>query len=80
MGQIEPKVDVYNPQSRQHKCFTNERAQKYVYKALKLQNNQVHFNDLLALLPEFTDQIFKKFLKEVHGIPYLDYLLNSRGR
>lgn len=67
MGQIEPKTDVFNPQSRQHNNFTKERAQKYVYKILKMQGGQVNFNDLLPLFPEFNDQIFKKFLKEING-------------
>ena len=67
MGQAEPKVEVYNPQSRQYNTFTKERAQKYVYKILKAQGGLVDFKELLPLFPEFNEQIFKKFLKEISG-------------
>lgn len=68
VAQQEPKMEVFNPQSRQHNSFTKERAQKYVYKVLKLKEGMAKFHDLLALFSEFNEQIFKKFLKEIKGI------------
>ena len=80
MGQIEPKMEIFNPQSRQYNTFVKERAQKYVYKVLKMKGGTVNFNELASLkFTEFNEQIFKKFLKEVKGISLLN-ICRSRGR
>ncbi len=74
MGQIEPKTEVFNPQSRQYSSFLKERAQKYVYNVLKLNQGSASFEGLHALFArDFNEQIFKKFLKEIKGTlsPYL---------
>jgi len=65
LGQLEPKIEIYNPQSRQYNSFVRERAQFYVYKVLRLHEGVANFGELLRLFNDFNEQIFKKFLKEI---------------
>lgn len=66
IGQIEPKMEVFNPQSRQYNAFFKERAQFYTYRVLELNDNKANFFELLRLFNGFNEQIFKKFLKEIN--------------
>lgn len=65
VGQLEPKMEIYNPQSRQYNSFVRERAQLYVYKVLRLHEGVANFGELLRMFNDFNEQIFKKFLKEI---------------
>ena len=65
MGQEEPSMEVFNPQSRQFNTFLKKRVQHYIYSILEHNNNLVHFIELHALFPGINEQIFKKTIKEI---------------
>ena len=65
LGQIEPKEEVYSPQSRNYGSFLKHRVQAFALKILEKYNNRVNFNELRRYFPIFNDQVFRKALKEV---------------
>ena len=65
MGQEEPSLEVFNPQSRHFNTFLKKRVQHYIYSILEHNNNLAHFIELHALFPGINEQIFKKTIKEI---------------
>ena len=65
MGQEEPKLEVYNPQSRQYQHFIKRRTQAYVIRFLQENNNYISFVELNRFFPYINDQILKKIMKEI---------------
>mmetsp|Transcript_2123 Transcript_2123/g.2014 ORF Transcript_2123/g.2014 Transcript_2123/m.2014 type:complete len:88 (-) Transcript_2123:184-447(-) len=66
MGQQEPKIEVYNPQSRQYQHFIKRRTQAYVIRFLQENNNHISFNELNSYFAYINDQILKKIIKEIN--------------
>ena len=65
MGQEEPKIEVYNPQSRTYQHFIKRRTQAYVIRFLQ-ENNLISFMELNKYFPYINDQILKKIIKEIN--------------
>lgn len=65
LGQIEPKEEVFSPQSRNYGSFIKHRVQAFALKILERYNFRVNFNELRRFFPIFNDQVLRKALKEV---------------
>jgi len=63
LGQIEPKLEVYNPQSRDFQNFIKKRCKAYIIRLLE-ENDKVYFSDIQRLFPQIRDQILKNGMKE----------------
>ena len=63
VGQIEPKLEVYNPQSRDFQNFIKKRCKAYIIRLLE-ENDKVYFSDIQRLFPQIRDQILKNGMKE----------------
>jgi len=65
VGQIEPKDEVYAPQSRAHGTFLKRKVQAFALKLLERYNNRAPFSELRRFFAIFNDQVLRKALKEV---------------
>ena len=63
VGQIEPKLEVYNPTSRYFQTFLKQRAKAYIIRLLQ-DNETVKFAKILQFFPQIREQILKNSLKE----------------
>lgn len=63
VGQIEPKLEVVNPQSRYFQNLDKQRAKAYIIRFLQ-ENKTIKFADIVDYFPQFREQILKNSLKE----------------
>ncbi len=68
VGQEEPKVEVFNPATRNATAFFKKRTQACCLKMLE-DSKRVPFHLFSKMFPEYTEQILKKFMKEVKSKP-----------
>lgn len=64
VGQIEPKLEVYNPQSRYFQNFIKSRSKAYIIRFLQ-ENKTINFYDIVRFFPHIGEPILKKGLKEI---------------
>jgi hypothetical protein len=57
VGQIEPKQEVYAPQSRNHGTFLKKKVQAFALKYLKERGYNVPFSELRKIFIVFNDQV-----------------------
>ena len=65
LGQIEPKEEVYSPQSRNYSAFLKKRVQAFALRILESYRNRVNFNELRRYFTIFNEQVLRKTLKEI---------------
>lgn len=65
VGQIEPKDEVYAPQSRSYSAFLKRRVQAFALRILEHCNNRINFNELRRYFTIFNEQVLRKTLKEI---------------
>lgn len=54
VGQIEPKLEVYNPQSRYFQNFIKQRAKAYIIRFLQ-ENETIKFADIVDFFPQIRE-------------------------
>jgi len=64
VGQIEPKIFVYNPTSREYQNFIKSRSKSYIIRFLQ-ENKFINFQDIVHFFPSIGEPILKKGLKEI---------------
>ena len=64
VGQIEPKREVYNPQSRHFTHFIKTQSKAYTTRLLQ-ENKVMSFNDIRQFFPQIGSPILKKGLREI---------------
>lgn len=67
IGQEEPKIEVYAPQSKQYNNFLKNKIQTYIEKIYDEvgYKSGINFRFFSSLFPNVTEQILKKHLKEI---------------
>lgn len=65
LGQIEPKEEVFAPQSRSYNAFLKRRAQAFSLRILERYNNRINFYKLREYFSIYNDQVLRKILKEI---------------
>jgi hypothetical protein len=67
VGQEEPKIEVYAPQSKQYNNFLKNKIQTYIEKIYDEvgYKSGINFRFFSSLFPNVTEQILKKHLKEI---------------
>ena len=68
VGQEEPKIEVYPPQSRQYNNFLKKKIQTYTYKLYDEigYKRGINFKEFTNLFPNVTEQILKKNFREMN--------------
>lgn len=64
VGQIEPKLEVYKPQSRDYEKFIKQLANAYIIRFLQ-ENSCVLFSDVCEWFGYIGEPILKKGLKDI---------------
>jgi hypothetical protein len=50
VGQIEPKQEVYNPQSRYYQNYIKSRSKAYIIRLLQ-ENKVINFHNIMSFFP-----------------------------
>jgi hypothetical protein len=64
-GQIEPKMEVFIPKSRNTNTFQQKRIQAYILHTLIQNNNRVTLQELVQAFPSQNEGILRKLLKGI---------------
>ena len=80
MGQLEPLLPVYNPQSRCYQQFIKQHSKAYIVRFLQENNNRLDFREVKHLFSYLTDQMLKKFMKDISVEVNRDQICSSTGQ
>jgi hypothetical protein len=65
-GQIEPKVEVFTPKSRNTNLFQQNRIQAYIYNFLINNDNRIAMFDIAQAFPNLNESVIRKTLKTMN--------------
>jgi len=67
VGQLQPKMEVYAPNSRAVSNFSKNRLQAYIYRLFmnkKVDQHRIRINEIVRLFPGSSEAVIRKKLKE----------------
>mmetsp|Transcript_29419 Transcript_29419/g.29025 ORF Transcript_29419/g.29025 Transcript_29419/m.29025 type:complete len:87 (+) Transcript_29419:3-263(+) len=67
VGQLEPKEEVFAPQSRNYNVFLKNRVRAFALRLIQNRPRQkISFYEMRKCFPIFNEQVLKKTLKDSH--------------
>jgi len=67
VGQLQPKMEVYAPNSRAVSNYTKNRLQAYIYRLFmnkKVDQHRIRINEIVRLFPGSSEAVIRRKLKE----------------
>lgn len=67
IGQLEPKEEVYAPQSRNYNVFLKNRVRAFALRLIQSRHkNRISFYEMKGYFTIFNEQVLKKTLRDSH--------------